>query len=69
MSPAEDVLLLRNGVYVALHGDAPPGLIPRAHRPTFLTQHPRQSEVGKDAAVCEPRYGGDLVALNGEDEQ
>jgi hypothetical protein len=33
MSPAEDVLLLRNGVYVALHGDAPPGLIPRAHRP------------------------------------
>jgi Glyoxalase/Bleomycin resistance protein/Dioxygenase superfamily len=36
---------------------------------TCLPQHPRQSEVRKDAAVGEPRYGGDVVAPKGENEQ
>ena len=33
-----------------------------------LPEHPRQSEVREDAAIGEPRYGGDLVAPKGENE-
>src|SRR4051794_9888750 len=39
---------------------------PRAHRSPFLSQHPRQSELRKDAAIGEPRNGRDVVAIKGQ---
>lgn len=43
-----------------------PEVHPRAHRPPFLSQHPRQAELRKDTAIGEPHNGRDVAALKGQ---